>query len=248
MDWVNPAPGPAELEPLLQGLVPCGKADAGADFAPDVDVVEHRPAGGPAGLLVCRVGPADSNGPTGAALLEGDVIVCAGGRPLLLPDWPEQGPGGGDDEALSEKELAGSAAWRALGEADAKKLFEKMDGAKQGRLDAGAFRRRAEAVLAGGLLGPRKATVTLQVCPPHGPRAIAASPRAAAAPLTSRGRSGGLRPGAAGRRWRSRRLGPRTAGRRRGRRRRRGAAARGWGVAGPNRMRDDVDGKAGEGR
>lgn len=153
-DWVNPAPAPAALEPMLQGLVPAGEEDQ--VFAPDVDVIDYLRPGGPAGFLVCRVGSTPEG--LGTGLEKGDVVVLADGRPLLLPDDPVTAAG-----ELSAAELAASPAWRALGDRAATALFNRLDAERQGLVVAEVFRRRAAEELAKGMFGTYKSLVKLQV-------------------------------------------------------------------------------------
>jgi hypothetical protein len=148
-DWVNPAPTPAELAPMLQGLVPAGEEDKA--YSPDMDVVDYIRPGGRTGFLVCRAG-------LDTALEEGDVIVSADGRPLLLPEDPNSSNG-----ELFEAELAASPAWQALGDQAANALFRRLDAGRQGLVNAEAYRRRAAEELANRLLGTHKSTVKLQV-------------------------------------------------------------------------------------
>jgi hypothetical protein len=150
-DWVNPAPTPAELAPMLQGLVLAGEEDKA--YSPDVDVIDYVRPGGHRGFLVCRAG-------LDVALEEGDVIVRADGRPLLLPEDP---PAISSNGELSAVELAASPAWQALGEEAANALFRRLDAGRQGLVNAEAYRRRAAEELANGLLGMHKSTVCLQV-------------------------------------------------------------------------------------
>jgi hypothetical protein len=168
-EWVNPAPSPQSLEPLLKGYFKAlddkgGQGKEPKDFTPDVCVVEYAPPGGQAGLLVCQVGQGTG---LGESLLEGDIITHADGRRLMLdPDaalWvpPEEDIGGFSMECLVD-----SPAGKELGKKAAERLFQSLQLGKEGRVDADTFRRRADEELARGLFGHYKSVVKLTVWRP----------------------------------------------------------------------------------
>ena len=168
-EWVNPAPSPQLLEPLLKDYFKAldGKGGQGKepkDYIPNICVVECALSGRPAGLLVCQIGQGSGGGET---LLEGDIITHADGRRLLLePDAAQWVPQEVGEGGFSMACLVDSPAGKELGKTAAERLYKSLQLGKEGRVDADTFRRKADEELARGLFGHYKSVTKLTVWRP----------------------------------------------------------------------------------
>jgi hypothetical protein len=171
-EWVNPAPLPPTLEPMLQRYFQAqdqkeNQEKESKDYTPDIQVVECTLPGRPAGLLICQIGQGSGIGET---LLEGDIITHADGRRLLLePDaarWVPPADEEADDGGCSISCLVDSPAGKELGRPAAERLFRLLQLGKDGRVDVDMFRRKADEELARGLFGKYKSVVQLTVWRP----------------------------------------------------------------------------------